>query len=235
MHCNEYLSLMSGYLDRTNSEQEENLLREHLHSCRHCRELLSQMEADARLLHEPNLLPPTDLSERIMAQIQKKPRRMHRIVGCVLAGAATAAVLFVSLRGILLPSLQQRSTDGALAVQTKAQGASIPENAQLRAVDASDEPVLIVWRCEKADLPLPDELWDAERSDLPTSDDFARFYAALPVDEGDFSVTVYSTTYDVLETTRTALAESYELDAYYPQTDGEYTHGIILLLSEGEN
>ena len=75
MHCNDYLQLLSGHLDHTNSEKEEKRLQGHLKNCRHCRELLAQMEANDVLLNDEAIVPPADLTDRIMAQVKKEPRK----------------------------------------------------------------------------------------------------------------------------------------------------------------
>ncbi len=102
MHCNDYLQLLSGHLDHTNSEKEEKRLQGHLKNCRHCRELLAQMEANDVLLNDEAIVPPADLTDRIMAQVKKEPRKRfnyRRFVPYAAAGLATAAMLTVVLTG----------------------------------------------------------------------------------------------------------------------------------------
>lgn len=114
MKCNQILPLLSGHLDGTNSEIEERRLQQHLKTCRHCRELLTQMEENDALLASQEAQPPADLTNRIMSQIrkeEKKPRFGKRfIVSTAATGLAAAALLaFVVWSNVSLP----KSSDSA--------------------------------------------------------------------------------------------------------------------------
>lgn len=108
MHCKEYQQLLSGHLDGTNSAKEEKRLQGHLKTCKHCRELLAQMEANELLLKDEAILPPPDLKARIMAQVRKEPRKRpnyRRLIPCAAAGLAAAAMLTLVFAGnIFLPN-----------------------------------------------------------------------------------------------------------------------------------
>ena len=109
MHCNDYLQLLSGHLDHTNSEKEEKRLQGHLKSCKRCRELLAQMEANDILLNDEAIVPPADLTGRIMQQVSKEPRKRRsyrRIISYTAAGLATAAMLTLVLTGHI-PSMSK--------------------------------------------------------------------------------------------------------------------------------
>lgn len=114
MKCNQILPLLSGHLDGANSEIEERRLQQHLKTCRHCRELLTQMEENDALLASQEAQPPADLTNRIMSQIrkeEKKPRFGKRfIVSTAATGLAAAALLaFVVWSNVSLP----KSSDSA--------------------------------------------------------------------------------------------------------------------------
>ena len=114
MKCNQILPLLSGHLDGANSEIEERRLQQHLKTCRHCREFLTQMEENDALLASQEAQPPADLTNRIMSQIrkeEKKPRLGKRfIVSTAATGLAAAALLaFVVWSNVSLP----KSSDSA--------------------------------------------------------------------------------------------------------------------------
>ena len=114
MKCNQILPLLSGHLDGANSEIEERRLQQHLKTCRHCREFLTQMEENDALLASQEAQPPADLTNRIMSQIrkeEKKPRLGKRfIVSTAATGLAAAALLaFVVWGNVSLP----KSSDSA--------------------------------------------------------------------------------------------------------------------------
>ena len=114
MKCNQILPLLSGHLDGANSEIEERRLQQHLKTCRHCRELLTQMEENDALLASQEAQPPADLTNRIMSQVrkeEKKPRLGKRfIVSTAATGLAAAALLaFVVWSNVSLP----KSSDSA--------------------------------------------------------------------------------------------------------------------------
>lgn len=115
MHCKEYLQLLSGHLDRTNSEKEEKRLQGHLKGCKHCRELLAQMEANDLLINDEAIVPPADLTRRIMAQVEKEPHKRinrRRIISYAAAGLAAAAMFTLVMTGrIPLLSREKVSAD----------------------------------------------------------------------------------------------------------------------------
>ena len=108
MKCSQIFPLLSGHLDGANSEIEELRLQQHLKTCRHCRELLAQMEKNDALLASQETQPPVDLTARIMSQVrkeEKKPRfGKNFLISTAATGLAAAALLaFVVFGNVSLP------------------------------------------------------------------------------------------------------------------------------------
>ena len=108
MKCSQIFPLLSGHLDGANSEIEERRLQQHLKTCRHCRELLAQMEKNDALLASQETQPPVDLTARIMSQVrkeEKKPRfGKNFLISTAATGLAAAALLaFVVFGNVSLP------------------------------------------------------------------------------------------------------------------------------------
>ena len=101
MNCEDYIVWINGHIDGTNTEFEESNLREHLASCPHCRQILSQMEENDKALRDHRLIPPADLLPKVMGQIRKdKQKQKRRFLRYTLSGVATAAVLFLCVLGL---------------------------------------------------------------------------------------------------------------------------------------
>lgn len=131
MQCDEkYLSLLSCHIDGTNSEAEEAELQEHLSSCSHCRELLTQLEEADTLLAESTVPPPADLSFRIMEAVRKEPKQSKKrrafYFSTAAAGLAAAALLCFAFLGDSLPPLVP-TADSALEKNTAAEYAEDQE------------------------------------------------------------------------------------------------------------
>lgn len=125
MNCNEYLPLLSGYLDGANSEAEETRLQKHLASCKQCRTLLAQLEQTDAMLLTSKAEPPADLTARIMTHVRNEPKRkkaLHRTIPSICAaGFAAAALLALVFFGDLkLPSLKQDGSTEAGAAYSDA-------------------------------------------------------------------------------------------------------------------
>ena len=108
MKCSQIFPLLSGHWDGANSEIEECRLQQHLKTCRHCRELLAQMEKNDALLASQETQPPVDLTARIMSQVrkeEKKPRfGKNFLISTAATGLAAAALLaFVVFGNVSLP------------------------------------------------------------------------------------------------------------------------------------
>lgn len=139
MECNEFLPLLSGHIDRMNSEAEERRLQEHLRSCKHCRARLEQMEQADEALRNGKAAPPADLTARIMAQVRAQPRqkpsRKRTVLPIAAAGLASAAMLALVFFGVFsLPALQTGDTayaqEEGVSFENKAvSGESAPEAA----------------------------------------------------------------------------------------------------------
>ena len=110
MNCESYLTLISGHLDGVNTKTEEDSLQAHLKTCEHCRELLTVMQENDALLKNTQVEIPADLTQRIMAQVRKTPKRNSKkpfyisMVTSGLAAAAILALVFFSKTGA--PSLE---------------------------------------------------------------------------------------------------------------------------------
>ncbi len=112
MQCDHnYLPLLSGHLDGTNSETEEKRLQKHLKSCKHCRELLEIMEQNDALLSQSSVQPPADLTARIMDAVRKEPKKTGKrkrfYFSTAAAGLAAAAMLCFAFMGDNLPLLSK--------------------------------------------------------------------------------------------------------------------------------
>ena len=134
MKCNQFFPLLSGHLDGANSEIEERRLQQHLKTCRHCRELLAQMEENDALLASQENRPPVDLTARIMSQVrkeQKKPRfGRNFLISTTATGLAAAALLaFVVWGNVSLPKTSDSTMESVsfdLAAETAYNDASTP-------------------------------------------------------------------------------------------------------------
>lgn len=130
MNCNEYLPLLSGHLDGANSAAEEARLQKHLASCKQCCALLGQLEQNDAMLLSSKAEPPSELTSRIMAQVQQEQRRKQSLrrtfwsIGA--AGFAAAALLaFVFFGDLKLPSLEQDTGIPTVMVYADAENEAI--------------------------------------------------------------------------------------------------------------
>lgn len=134
MKCNQIFPLLSGHLDGANSEIEERRLQQHLKTCRHCRELLAQMEENDALLASQEVRPPVDLTARIMSQVrkeEKKPRFGRSfLISTAATGLAAAALLaFVVWGNVSLPKTSDSTMESVsfdLAAETAYNDVSDP-------------------------------------------------------------------------------------------------------------
>lgn len=121
MNCTDYLPLLSGHIDQMNTDREETELQAHLRSCPECRRLLSEMQQNDTLLQGSAVLPPDDMTERIMRQVRKdtKKSRVNKpaIVSAVVSGLAVAAIMTLVFWGSI--RLPDKSAE-ALSVPTEA-------------------------------------------------------------------------------------------------------------------
>ena len=98
MRCNEYYIWMSGHLDGTNSEKEEQSLQAHLAACPQCREALENMKANDAILQRDPLTPPERVCKNVMASVRKDAKRKsNRLRSYIVSFAAAAAVLCLVL------------------------------------------------------------------------------------------------------------------------------------------
>ena len=98
--CHEYIDLLTAQLDGEITEAEERELFEHLLACPECRMLQQDLLELSDTMSEMQLMPPADLTERIMTAVaaEKKAnvipfyKRRH-----FLSSAITAAAMFAIL------------------------------------------------------------------------------------------------------------------------------------------
>lgn len=181
MNCNNYIPLLSAHLDGANSEIEERRLQEHLRTCKHCRELLAQMERADDALKDSAAAPPPDLTEKIMAQVRAEPKKKRRYFFPAAAALATAAMLTLVFSG-KIPVLDREnaappvSTEVVDAAQTgDGQAPSSPEQSVYGATDTeiASEPTETVKPTETAEttestVPPSESPKESEPSSEPT-------------------------------------------------------------------
>ncbi len=114
MTCEEAVLLISGSLDRENTEQEEQQLQEHLEICPQCRETMQaflEIHAGIAALRQE---VPADLSKKVMHSIkaEKRAKIKRRNRWSVLAVAA-ALVLVIGLGDGSLPILNGQEETGS--------------------------------------------------------------------------------------------------------------------------
>ncbi len=102
MSCEEYIVWISGHLDGTNEEAQEQLLQEHLASCPHCREVLKQMELNDAAIGSTLLEPPARITQTVMKKVRAEVRqKRRRLWSYALSGVAAAAFFCLILTGAL--------------------------------------------------------------------------------------------------------------------------------------
>ena len=130
MKCDAYFELICGHIDGVNSENEEQKLAQHLRHCKKCRELLSILTETDHTLATLRVQAPQDLTAKIMAQVQKEPKKKHRTklpvyyFSGVATGLATVALLALTVFGRLpMPN----ASDTADISDTGAEGYQIEQ------------------------------------------------------------------------------------------------------------
>ena len=102
MNCKDYIVWMSGHLDGTNSEREEQTLQEHMKKCSDCKILMEEMKEHDRLLQSSRLIPPDHIVKHVMASVRKDAKKKKNTVRRYVASvAAMAAVLCLVLLGTM--------------------------------------------------------------------------------------------------------------------------------------
>lgn len=109
MECEQILLLLSGYIDRENTAEEERQLQTHLASCAKCRALLADLEAIDLGVAALSAEPPEALAAGVMAQL-KTPARKRRLY----FGGGTLAAAMIAL-AVILPSLSSPKNDAVPA------------------------------------------------------------------------------------------------------------------------
>lgn len=181
MKCSQIFPLLSGHLDGANSEIEERRLQQHLKTCRHCRELLAQMEKNDALLASQETQPPVDLTARIMSQVrkeEKKPRfGKNFLISTAATGLAAAALLaFVVFGNVSLPktagsAMEKVSYDLAAEAACNDVSDPVATNAVSENTVLSDTLTSVSDPSGGADLNTPadsDQLNASETEPVPT-------------------------------------------------------------------
>lgn len=105
--CEKILELIPLYLDNMLSDEENDMVREHIENCLDCEKELSFMKAvmgSAHTLTAPNL--PADFHEKLMEQVEKEVRPVRKNYRAMLrrsfmSVAAAAAVVALSVVSFL--------------------------------------------------------------------------------------------------------------------------------------
>lgn len=123
MECNEALILLSGHIDKANTEQEEAALQAHLAECADCRALLKAYEDIDEGVAELSVPAPEGLVSAVMEKIgtpAKKTRSPWRSIGVSAGLVAAVLVLLVGTKTIKLPDV----SDNRAAPRTVTQAAA---------------------------------------------------------------------------------------------------------------
>lgn len=115
MECNEALTLISGHIDSSNTEQEEAALQAHLAECADCRALLKAYEDINGNVAELNVPAPEGLVSSVMEKIttpaKTKSRSPWRSIGMSAGLVAAVLVLLIGTKTIKLPDLSDNRAE----------------------------------------------------------------------------------------------------------------------------
>ncbi len=119
MNCEYFAVLLSGHLDGMNTPKEEDALQKHLENCEHCRLLLEQMQKNDKCLASQEIPFPSDLTEKIMAEVRKTKRSKKPFyISLAASGLAAAAVLALAFSGkVSTPVAEPSQATEAASVQ----------------------------------------------------------------------------------------------------------------------
>ncbi len=114
MECSEVLTLLSGHIDTTNTEQEEAALQAHLAECADCRTLLKAYEDIDANVAELSVPAPENLVSSVMDKIKepaKKTRSPWRSLGLSAGLVAAVLVLVIGARTFKLPQISENRAE----------------------------------------------------------------------------------------------------------------------------
>ncbi|WP_077305783.1 zf-HC2 domain-containing protein [Terribacillus halophilus] len=96
MNCEESLKLMHQYLDGDASEEEAQLLREHLHECPECQQHYQELKQTESLLSGAayELSAPAGFTASVMAKLPKEKKRVGYMRWFRTHPVITAAAVF---------------------------------------------------------------------------------------------------------------------------------------------
>ena len=109
--CENYLELISRYVDDDLDQQEEQYLQDHIQNCDHCRAVLENYQIIDQELHKEKEKPPHTLHTAIMRGVRQEqqsasPRNwLSRGKFTLIAAAAAVLLIVISRAGIQPPSV----------------------------------------------------------------------------------------------------------------------------------
>lgn len=135
MTCEQALVLLSGALDRENTEEEARQFQAHLDACPSCRALLEafrEIDSDVAKLGQE---PPEELCASVMEQIRQEtsPRKRRRLPAWVGVAAAAALTLVLLRPGLTsqpepMPLTRAASEPAMLALQAETPEERTPQS-----------------------------------------------------------------------------------------------------------
>lgn len=128
MQCEDYLLLISGHIDKMNTEAEEAALQAHLEACAECRAVLAQMEAADTALSAARVEPPADLTKRILSGVKKSRRIPRKFYALTAASLAAAAMLGIFVGGKLPVYQPKKDAEANLQSDNSAKSAAPSES-----------------------------------------------------------------------------------------------------------
>ncbi len=166
MHeCEYYQELMSRLLDEDLTAEEQASLREHVSSCRRCRQMFAAFTGMTQVLREDQAEPPRDLAKGVMERIADEkaepgrsgrrspasPRRAARPLSpWIRVGAAACLVLLAAgaatavIRGGRAGSAAGESAEARSMDTMDMAEAAVPEAVPAEAEEqAADEPMMV--------------------------------------------------------------------------------------------
>ncbi|MFW6124131.1 MAG: anti-sigma factor family protein [Acidobacteriota bacterium] len=108
MNCKQIEKFLSPYLENNLSQEEKNLVENHLRQCPQCSELLSYMRQAKKSLAE---IPEIDVSPSLMKKLYKIPPQKSKLIFDFLLRPALQPILAASMILITVISLYTLNPD----------------------------------------------------------------------------------------------------------------------------
>lgn len=170
MECSEVLTLLSGHIDSSNTEQEEAALQAHLAECADCRALLKAYEDIDANVAELSVPAPEGLVSSVMEKIKEpaktKTRSPWRSLGVSAGLVAAVLALVIGARTFKLPKTSDNRAEAAAqdpAVATVGIGADASYavgGTPVETVADKKEDVPALYVATEANEPAPTEQAD---------------------------------------------------------------------------